>query len=219
MTDINAPYVSDFERRELLRAAQREAPWSRQPSESGERAVYEGRFPNTPEWAFKAYFDIESESDGPLMALEIFPATLSPPKEGLTHAVYKSLTFEWLRTDLRSWLGMNPPEVEEAVELGGLALRPGRAGQNPVFYAEWARRYVDALDATSRPLADLARRWSLSEGAIRGYLHEARRRGLLTEPPPGKAGGRLTVEALKLLASEYQEQRNRTRTTSKRGKR
>jgi hypothetical protein len=71
--------------------------------------------------------------------------------------------------------------------------RPGRRGRPDLFYAEWASRYVTALAAGPNPLAALVDLdHGYTEGAIRGYLHEARNRLLLTAAPPGKAGGELT---------------------------
>jgi hypothetical protein len=85
--------------------------------------------------------------------------------------------------------------------------RPGRRGRPEVEYAEWARRYVEALERNKRQptaqlLADDAEAGiHRTDGEVRWYLSEARRRGLLTKAPPGKAGGSLTAKARRLLGA------------------
>lgn len=86
--------------------------------------------------------------------------------------------------------------------------RPGRAGRPDVFYAAHAERYVAALEvAPDRPIKHLIQaaknegRWE-TEGQWRAWLNRARMRDLLTDAPPGKAGGELTPRATALLAIE-----------------
>ena len=76
--------------------------------------------------------------------------------------------------------------------------RPGRRGRDDAFYAEWAARYVSLLNHP-RPVAELARQHNYSESQIRNFLHEARKRELLTAAPTGRAGGSLTDKAKELL--------------------
>jgi hypothetical protein len=79
--------------------------------------------------------------------------------------------------------------------------RPGRAGRSDRDYAELAARYVATIDDKSpAPVADLAREMSLDEMTVRHLLTAARKRGLLTPAPPGRAGGELTDKAIQLLA-------------------
>ena len=65
--------------------------------------------------------------------------------------------------------------------------------------------YVTALENNSRaPVVTLARQMSANgtpygRDAIRDFLNVARRRKLLTRPRPGKADGKLTAKALRLL--------------------
>jgi hypothetical protein len=83
--------------------------------------------------------------------------------------------------------------------------RPGRAGRPDVFYAEWAERYVAALEvAPSRPIAHMVERAAArgefwTDKQVRAYLNRARNRGLLTSPEPGRAGGEMTAEAVQML--------------------
>ncbi|MGH2597262.1 MAG: hypothetical protein ACRDH7_15065 [Actinomycetota bacterium] len=91
--------------------------------------------------------------------------------------------------------------------------RPGRAGRPDLFYARWAAAYVALVEAGSRqPVKDLAEdppipiEGYVSKGqhasveSVRGIINEARKRRLLTRPPPGKPGGRLTAKAKTILA-------------------
>lgn len=90
--------------------------------------------------------------------------------------------------------------------------RPGRAGRPDEFYLIWAVAYVQRISEGSRqPVKDLAQdppesmarftsnRKRPSVETVRGFINEARDRGLLTRPPPGKPGGRLTAKAWKML--------------------
>lgn len=88
-------------------------------------------------------------------------------------------------------------------------VRPGRAGTDDLFYAQWAQRYVDALEAApSRPIEHLVEQAAeggehLTPAQVRAYLNKARspQRALLTKADPGKAGGELTDRARELLNS------------------
>jgi hypothetical protein len=84
-------------------------------------------------------------------------------------------------------------------------VRPGRAGKPDIYYARWARRYVERLSARS-PIAELAAEHGLKPEQVRDVIHEARVRELLTKGSRGKAGGALTEKALKLLKSNEAEQ-------------
>ena len=83
-------------------------------------------------------------------------------------------------------------------ELGG-ARRPGRRGRDPVFYAEWAARYVNACRTSETPCQFWPTNMPLGSLTIRGFLGEARRRGLLTTAPAGKLVGELTEKGKRLL--------------------
>jgi hypothetical protein len=90
--------------------------------------------------------------------------------------------------------------------------RPGRAGRLDSFYLAWAAAYVEQLAAGSRrPVRDLAEhppkviRGYVSDGnvtsvaTVRDFIHQARVRDLLTDSPPGRAGGELTPKAKQML--------------------
>jgi hypothetical protein len=90
--------------------------------------------------------------------------------------------------------------------------RPGRGGRDVVFLARVAARYVGLCeDGSIKPIEDL-RTWLDGQGqkfpepTVRGFLHQARQRGLLTRPQKGTAGGQLTevAEAILFEAREAQ---------------
>lgn len=76
--------------------------------------------------------------------------------------------------------------------------RPGRRGRDDGFYAALASRYV-ALLGSGHPVVDLAKEFGQEPPRVRNWLHEARRRGVLSHPTPGKAGGDLTQKGRDLL--------------------
>jgi hypothetical protein len=82
-----------------------------------------------------------------------------------------------------------------------LALRrPGRRGRDDIFYAAWAERYVTVCASTPRPYAVLVRDHpDYQERAIRDFVNKARNRGLLVGGSPGRAGGKLSAKAERLL--------------------
>jgi hypothetical protein len=82
--------------------------------------------------------------------------------------------------------------------------RVGRRGHPDRFYAELAARYVAAMETGSKaPVAAVAKK--LGHGYtpeyVRDALHRARTRGLLTRPPQGRAGGRLTDKGREALTA------------------
>lgn len=89
--------------------------------------------------------------------------------------------------------------------------RPGRAGRADLHYALWAHRYAQALDAEERsPVQRIIREEQaagrhVTKGQVAGAMNRARARGLFTGAPPGKAGGKLTAKALRLLTGAGME--------------
>jgi hypothetical protein len=91
--------------------------------------------------------------------------------------------------------------------------KPGRHGRGDAFYAALAARYValhrrgvrEPVKALTRELAaeqpdEFA--WAPGVESVRQLLNEARKRGFLTPPPPGRAGGELTPKAYQVLGVE-----------------
>jgi hypothetical protein len=132
------------------------------------------------------------------------------------HAGGATVTARWLRglpiaeiqaaaragyVDRLAWCG---PWGEAIAERWATAFaeipRPGRRGRDDRAYAEMAALYVEELATNPRSaVKTLALRLSYADSQVRSILSEARRRGLLTRPPRGRAGGELTSGALELL--------------------
>lgn len=90
--------------------------------------------------------------------------------------------------------------------LEGEWTRPGRQGHPDVFYAGVASEYVQRLAMGRRsPVRDIAKARQYSTSMVNNWVHTARKRGLLTASPPGRAGGDLTDRARQLLAGEHEE--------------
>jgi hypothetical protein len=197
----NERFLSEFERREKAREAEGLSGWSTQVGELGQQAVFEGRIDGQPDWGLRAVFDIELPGV-PLVELSFIRATLSPPPNGITVDVLRSLRVGPLHAAVRAWLQLPPnagPGIDvDRNELGG-PRRPGRRGRPDSFYAEWAARYVTAMREEGPPLPRLREEYDFDMSTIRGFLYEARRRGLLTRAPSGRAGGELTAKARGLL--------------------
>jgi hypothetical protein len=88
--------------------------------------------------------------------------------------------------------------------------RTGRKGHPERYYAEWALAYVELLSAgVEWPIKDLAAGRGYSEATVRGVINRARKLGLLTPSPPGKAGGELTSRATALLGIKRKRRRQR----------
>ena len=76
--------------------------------------------------------------------------------------------------------------------------QPGSRGRGDAYYARIAAMYVDAVGrGSARPAADVAAELgTYSSAYVRDVVSEARRRGLLTQPPRrGLPGGQLTDRA------------------------
>jgi hypothetical protein len=80
---------------------------------------------------------------------------------------------------------------------------PGRPGRDDLFYAQWAERYVEALDvAPDKPIKHLVDVGDevVTGDEVRARLRRARERGLLTSPArKGVPGGELTDKAKRVL--------------------
>jgi hypothetical protein len=110
---------------------------------------------------------------------------------------------ELRRPSLIFWL---PTEWGRALLAEVAIPKPGR-GREPVFYAKWAAEYERAQEVTPRtPIKTLLEDWpDETEESIRSYLNRARSRGLLTAAEPGRAGGKLTAKAKRILRTYGEE--------------
>ncbi len=66
----------------------------------------------------------------------------------------------------------------------------------------WAIRYEQATRKTDKPIALLAEQYRFKPSQVRDLVAATRRRGLLTNPGRGRAGGVLTDKARQLLREE-----------------
>jgi hypothetical protein len=79
-------------------------------------------------------------------------------------------------------------------------LPPRRMRRDDRFYAEMAAAYAEAVAAgNNRPIDTIAEALGRSRNTVKDVIREARARGLLTETTHGRAGGRLTAKAKRLL--------------------
>jgi hypothetical protein len=100
--------------------------------------------------------------------------------------------------------GVSEPFVDAARgEMSGVLaahLPPRRMRRDERFYAEMAAAYAEAVSAgNNRPIDTIAEALGRSRNTVKDVIREARARGLLTETTHGRAGGRLTAKAKRLL--------------------
>lgn len=92
------------------------------------------------------------------------------------------------------------PTVGDASGALATHLPPKRMRRDDRFYAEMAAAYAEAVAAgNNRPIDTIAEALGRSRNTVKDVIREARARGLLTETTHGRAGGRLTAKAKKLL--------------------
>jgi transposase-like protein len=100
--------------------------------------------------------------------------------------------------------GVTGPFVDETggVVSGVFAMHlpPKRMRRDDRFYAEMAAAYAEAVAAgNNRPIDTIADALGRSRNTVKDVIREARARGLLSETTHGRAGGRLTAKAKRLL--------------------
>jgi hypothetical protein len=159
-----------------------------------------------PEWEFLLCYG----ADGEVSTFEV-RRLLGPP---LSARLLHSIPFGVLNSVGRRELGQFQAllaQVEHTAEdreraamwAKSFQARPGQRGRPDLEYAQLADAYLALLnqaETTAKPTKALAEQLYLSESRVANLLSEARRRELLTKPPPGRAGGRLTATAERLLA-------------------
>jgi hypothetical protein len=176
--------------------------------------------PGLPDW--RVYVRPQMTATGPEIAeFVIRPKAADVPPGGLTRNVLRAVHLRDLREAVRVAVAQVRRDTEIAIEDGVITegdpastwdppevfeqwgRRPGRAGRPDLYYAEMASQYVELLAGGTRaPVRELAERHHLSGAQLRGILHAARQRGLLTAAPAGKSGGRLTAKAKRILSAE-----------------
>jgi len=149
----------------------------------------------------------------------------SVPEGGITTPVLRALSTQ----DLYDAIGRDNASASTLTLCGVDAdqdfvafRRPGRRGRDDIFYAIWADRYLARCKKSRHPYPDLAAEHPDHEiGSIRAFVQEARRRGLLVGMSKGRAGGKLSEKAMRLLdragaAPTPSEPRPQTRTPARR---
>lgn len=194
VTQDDPVWLSEFERQELVGDPQ----WD----QFDDTFSFQHRLDKHRDWIVKATFSVISTGPN-LVSVAVAPAALSAPKNGLTTDVLRAIRIGDLYARARGWLSLGPPHGPwfgtDPSEFNEVR-HPGRRGRDDSFYAQVAARYVHLLTSTDHaPAVGLADEMTVSVSSVRGLLHEARRRDLLTHAPPGRAGGQLTDKARRLL--------------------
>lgn len=205
----------------VLRALDDKRRWLvayRVAPENGQAVIAEIRIVPMPrtrgeeDWFRKSLEDPDVEAIwGPVshnVDAEYVPRPPEIPEGGLPMRALRHIRTSDAFADARQYQRMLPGSpllrglTEEVLKA---PRRPGRSGRNDRFYAELAAAYVETIDAGSRtPVKDLTAKLReqelhYTEPSVRDLIHDARRRGLLTASPKGRAGGRLTDKAIAAL--------------------
>lgn len=135
------------------------------------------------------------------------PRPLTPLTARLVHDLPFGEMVAAARAMLAGWTA-ELDEHESAADMAArrqhfgavLRERPGRRGRTDLEYAHLADAYARLVaDGDRAPVRTLAVDLSVAESTVRNQVSEARARGLLTSSRPGRAGGRLTARARRLL--------------------
>lgn len=136
------------------------------------------------------------------VAIELRPR----PGAQISARILRTLGFGGVSRSASELLLKHPSIAKHLGEQWGRPVKqPGRGGREDAQYAQWASQYVNALAvAPRRPVAWLIQQAAergehVTRGEIAARLTVARERLLLTEAPPGRAGGELTDKAQRLL--------------------
>lgn len=141
----------------------------------------------------------------------------TPTKDSLRHLEGAGVTAALLRqvstTALDAYRSRALADLASDLDLGAVDLdvsesrrRPGRSGRDDLYYARWARTYVNAYGREPRATNKLlSEETGLSVTAVRDLNSRTRRRGMLESPKGRRAGGELTTKAKDLLAGEAEE--------------
>ena len=128
------------------------------------------------------------KTGGPVDNAEITSKVLRRiPVERLIRLAQKGIRPEISDLPWRQWVSTNRSRL-------------GKGGRPDIDYAIDAQHYVFMVTSGSpQPMADLAKKFNVSASQMRFRIGEARKRGLLTNPKRGRAGGDLTDLAKQIL--------------------
>ncbi|OBI79714.1 hypothetical protein A5664_01730 [Mycolicibacterium fortuitum] len=132
----------------------------------------------------------------------------SPPSEGISNTVLSRIDFDEAKAKLRENLEKHPygwrgsPEQQakrEAQRFDRLRYELGKGPSSPEYLSLLAANYVRLVsERQPKPVEYLAENLGRPLQTVRGHLWQARKKGLL-DGSPGRKGGDLTPEAMKIL--------------------
>lgn len=135
-------------------------------------------------------------------------ALTTAPAPPITARLIRKLRLGEIELDLRERLGQSfYLTTYRTAEIERIRDQPRRRKEDR-FYLEIAAAYVGAMEGggTNHPAQYLAEQFNRPEGTIYRWIHEARRRGLLSKTMRGKAGGDLTAKAEQLMLDMKEEE-------------
>jgi hypothetical protein len=148
--------------------------------------------------------------------LRIVPAGDSIPAGGVTASTLRRLQIGELRKALeaqaRHLSGQLGEQSSELLGQHGLAElaheASAPAARDDRYFARIAARYAELVaEGNKRPTPVLAGELGRPESYVTFAVRDARKRGLLTPTTKGRAGGRLTPKARRLLAQHSRTQK------------
>jgi hypothetical protein len=104
----------------------------------------------------------------------------------------------------KGWADLGHDAMAELFEPHGLTDEPRRRGRPPLSDLELARaaRVYERAVKSGHPIERVSTELGVSEDTARKRIWTARDRGLLTDAPAGRPGGRLTPKARELLSRQ-----------------
>jgi hypothetical protein len=156
-------------------------------------------------WTITAHITFRDDGIAEASRYTIDPIDAASKEPAAT--VWRKLSVGAMRREIASALPLIAWTI--GVE-GGAAYsppRPGRGGHSRLLYAQKAEAFVQALERNpDAPYTELERvHPTIKKSKWHGWLKRAEQLGFLIDRPPatsGKAGGRLSDDAIRLLAGK-----------------
>ena len=152
-------------------------------------------------WVVTFWWPIDARSGGP-RAISLEPAPDADPQEiarGISSTVLRQINIADAIKQFESVVGPTLALKEKLKESAIIFDSLLRNGISDEYLAALSAQYVKSADMGSRaPIQDLMMWTGKNQATLKGHLREARKRGLLTKVE-GKAGGRMTEKAIRLM--------------------
>ena len=137
------------------------------------------------------------------VGLAITHSSAQLPEGGFPLRLLRRVTESEIRAiyEVRVETAREPVELRKAPSTDLKPMRPRRRGRRPIPLTELARlarSYLDGVES-GQPVEKIAAAEFISVDHFRDLLTRARREGILTKPPRGRAGGVLTALGERLL--------------------